>query len=109
MTAIGIPLVFGRFVSASDSNGNVMPAQSLADFQAANPSATVYVATADFSHQYGGVITFVNSGQPIVVTPDLLAYLTSISAPIQYAWGNPINLSTAAASMNVGALFGHIF
>ena len=105
MSFLTLPMATGRFANASDAGGNVQR-MSLADFQAANPGATVYIPMADFQCQYNGVTVNLQANQPFVVTADLLTYLTSLSAPIVYAWGPQILLNTAAASQFVGALFG---
>jgi hypothetical protein len=105
MTFPTLPMPTGRFANASDAGGNVQR-MNLADFQAANPNATVYIPSADFQCQYNGTTINLQANQPFVVTADLLTFLNSLGAPIVYAWGPQIILNTAAASQYIAALVG---
>ena len=68
-------------LTADDAGGNVMPAQPLADFKAQN-STPVYTCSKDFQFSHNGVTVTILQGVPFAATPDLLAALTALSAPI---------------------------
>ena len=68
-------------LTADDANGNVMPAQPLADFKAQN-ATPVYTCSEDFQFAHNGVTITIHQGVPFPATPDLLAALTVLAAPI---------------------------
>ncbi|MBV8656612.1 MAG: hypothetical protein JO142_02195 [Burkholderiales bacterium] len=107
MTWPGFPIPAGRFVSAIGQDGNVQTL-NLVDYLNQNPNASIYIPTADFYAQVNGATLFFQLNQPFVMTPDLQAALTAQNAPIQFAWGQPLTLNSAANSSQVALLFGHM-